>query len=275
MQIGIAAGTFAAVLGVAAFGDVAPAQTPPAVQNAQLIRLAIELGIDREPIPLSLDEGRPGQFGMVYDRFIRAHVRARAAARAGKPFDPLKPPKDLLGSQLLIVGLPLACGDRTIRPTDIDLFQKASPQSKWLPVKGGGLQKLLPGVPLPANAIGVLFDRVSIAAGEMVQVTYAEKVCSGTSKHMEWTVSASGPRILERPLIEMPAGQPPLTGPIDVPFSGVLDLDGRLRYAASSDKTPFGVAALDAAMKMRFEPARINGTPTPWTAGVIVTFGPG
>jgi len=92
---------------------------------------------------------------------------------------------------------------------------------------------------------------------------------------MEWTVSASGPRILERPLIEMPAGQPPLTGPVDVPFSGVLDLDGRLRYAASSDKTPFGVAALDAAMKMRFEPARINGTPTPWTTGVIVTFGPG
>ena len=263
-------------MGATAFGHVRADQTTASVQNAQLIRLAIELGSDREPTPIPLDQASPGQFGNIYDRFIRAHVSARAAALAGKPYDPLKPPRDLLGSQLLIVGLPLTCGDRTIRPTDVDLFQKASPVSRWLPVKGAGLQKLLPGVRLPANAIGVLFDRVSMAAGEMVRVSYADNVCSGATKRMEWLVSGSGPRILERPLIEMPAGQPPLTGPVDVSFAGVLDLDGRLRYGTSPDATtPFGAAALDAARKMRFEPARINGTPTPWTAGVIVTFGPG
>ena len=274
MRIGIAAAAFA-VMGVAVSGHVRPGQTPATVQNAQLIRLAIELGTDRDPIPIPLDKARPSQVGMAYDRFIQAHVRARAAMLAGRPLDALKPPKDLIGSQLLIVGLPLTCGDRTTRATDVDIFQKAAPVPKWLPLKGSALQKLLPGVSLPANAIGVIFDRVSIAGGETVRVTYAENVCSGSTKRMELPVSGTAPRILERPLIEMPAGQPPLTGGVDVSFTGVLDLDGRLRYAASADTTPFGVAALEAARKMRFEPARINGTPTPWTAGVIVTFGPG
>jgi len=274
MSIGMAAravGISAAV----AVGGVWPDQTT-AAQNAQAMRLAIELAAEREPLPIPLDQGRPGQVGRAYDRFTRAHVNARAAALAGKPFDPLKPPKDLLSLQLLIVGEPLTCGDRTIRATDVDVFMKAAPVFKWLPVKGSALRKLLPGVSLPADAIGVLFDRASLADGEMVRVTYAENVCSGATKRMELPISASGPRIMERPMIEMPAGQPPLTGPVDVTFSGVLDLDGRLRYSTVLEATtPFNAAALDAARKMRFEPARINGTPTPWTAGVIVTFGPG
>ena len=259
-----------------AVGGVWPDQTTTAVQNAQLMRLAIELAAEREPMPTPLDQGQPGQFGRAYDRFTRAHVNARAAALAGKPLDPLKPPKNLLALQLLIVGVPLTCGDRTVRATDVDVFMKATPVFKWLPVKGAALRKLLPGVSLPADAIGVLFDRASLADGAMVRVTYAENVCSGGTKRMELPVSATGPRILERPMIEMPAGQPPLTGPRDLTLSGVLDLDGRLRYASALEAgTPFGAAALDAARKMRFEPARINGTPTPWTAGVIVTFGPG
>jgi hypothetical protein len=274
MSIGTAAGAVG-ISAAVAFGGVWQVQTT-AVQNAQLMRLAIELAADREPVPIPLDLGRLGQFGYAYDRFTRAHVIARAAALAGKPHDPLKPPKNLLALQLLIVGIPLTCGDRTIRATDVDVFMKAAPVSKWLPVKGSALRKLLPGVSLPADAIGVLFDRTSLADGEMVRVTYAENVCSGGTKRMDLPVSASGPRILERPMIEMPAGQSPLTGPVDVTFAGVLDLDGRLRYASSPEATtPFGAAALDAARKMRFEPARINGTPTPWTAGVIVTFGPG
>jgi hypothetical protein len=274
MSIGIAARAVA-ISAAVTVGGPWPDQTT-AVQDAQAMRLAIELAADREPAPIPLDPGRPGQVGRAYDRFTRAHITARAAALAGKPLDPLKPPKNLLSLQLLIVGLPLTCGDKTIRPTDVDVFMKSAPVSKWLAVKGTGLQKLLPGVSLPAGAIGVLFDRVSLADGEMVRVTYAENVCSGTTKRMDLPVSASGPRILERPMIEMPAGQPPLTGPVDVTFSGVLDLDGKLRYATALEAaTPFGAAALDAARKMRFEPARINGTPTPWTAGVIVTFGPG
>ena len=257
-----------------ALGGVWQAQTT-AAQNAQLMRLAIELATDREPVPIPLDPGRPGQFGYAYDRFTRAHVNARTEALAGKPNDPLKPPKNLSSLQLLIVGVPMTCGDRTIRATDVDVFMKATPVSKWLPVRCSALRKLLPGVSLPADAIGVLFDRTSLADGEMVRVTYAENICSGGTKRMDLPVSGSGPRILERPLIEMPAGQSPLTGPVDVTFGGVLDLDGRLRYASSPEApTRFGAAALDAARKMRFEPARINGTPTPWTAGVIVTFGP-
>lgn len=274
MSIGIALRAVA-ISAAVSVGGLWPDQTT-AVQDGQAMRLAIELAADREPVPIPLDHGRPNQFGRAYDRFTRAHVTARAAALAGKPLDPLKPPKNLLALQLLVVAVPLACGDRTIRPTDVDVFMKSAPVSKWLPVKGTGLQKLLPAVSLPAGAIGVLFDRASLADGEMVRITYAENVCSGATKRMELPVSASGPRILERPMIEMPPGQPPLTGPVDITFSGVLDLDGKLRYATAMEAaTPFGAAALDAARKMRFEPARINGTPTPWTAGVIVTFGPG
>ena len=274
MSIGIAARSVV-VGGAVALGAVWPGQTA-AVQNSQLIRLAIELAADREPQPIPLDQIRPGQFGSAYDRFTRAHVAARAAAVAGKPLDPLKPPRDLLAGQLLIVGVPMTCGERTIRPADVDVFQKATPVLKWLPARGAALQRMLPGVALPAAAIGVLFDRASLSAGEMVRVTYAENICTGATKRVELLVSTSGPRILERPMIEMPAGQPPLTGPRDLTLSGVLDLDGRLRYASAPEATtPFGAAALEAARKMRFEPARINGAPTPWTAGVIVTFGPG
>jgi hypothetical protein len=274
MRIEMAVRTFA-VMGVVAFGDVGREQAAT-VQNAQLIRLAIDLATDREPLPIPLDPARPDQFGMAYDRFTRAHVTARAAALAGKPHDPLKPPRDLLGLRLIVVGVPLICGERTIRPTDVDVFQNARPVSKWLPLKDEALQKQLPGVSLPAGAIGVLFDRPSIAAGEMVRITYADNICSGGMKRMELPVSGSAPRILERPRIEMPAGQPLLAAPVDVTFAGVLDLDGRLRYASAVEATtPFVAAALDAARQMRFEPARLNGAATPWTAGVIVTFGPG
>jgi hypothetical protein len=274
MTIGMAARAVG-ISAAAAVAGVWPDQTPT-VQNAQLIRLAIELGVDREPVPIPLDPGRLGQVGFAYDRFTRAHVTARASALSGKPLDPLKPPKNLLALQLLIVAVPLTCGDRTIRATDVDVFLREAPVFKWLPVKGAGLQKLLPGVSIPAGAIGVLFDRASVGDGETVRVTYAENVCAGGTKRMDLPVSASGPRILERPMIEMPAGQPPLTGPRDLGLSGVLDLDGKLRYASVLEATtPFVAAALDAARKMRFDPARINGTPTPWTAGVIVTFGPG
>ena len=108
----------------------------------------------------------------------------------------------------------------------------------------------------------------------MVRISYADVVCSGSSRQASVTIAATEPRILERPLIEMPPDQTAPAASITLTLAGVIDLDGRIRYASAPEATtPFGKAALAVASRMKFDPARLNGLPVPWTAGVIVTFG--
>lgn len=245
-----------------------------APQDALLVRYAVELAAERDVAPISLDAGGRGLHGVAYDRFTQAHLAARVAARRGSPLDPLKPPPVLLGKLLIVIAVPLACPGRTVRPTDVDLDNSGQAVPKWQPATGAVIQTLLPGATVPDGAIAVQFAEPSLSAGEVVRISYAAPVCSGTSKVVSLPVSATSSRALERPSIDVAPGEPRPSGPITLNIAGVVDLDGRLRYATAPEAaTPIGATALAAAVKMRFEPARINGSPTPWTAGIVLTFG--
>jgi hypothetical protein len=252
---------------------IAAAQTPTA-QDALLVRLAIDMASEKEPAPVPIGPAGTGPYAFAFDRFTRAHVAARAAASQGSALDPLKPPRDLLLGQLLLVAVPVSCGDRVVRPLDVNMDLDTKPVPRWLAVRGAALQKLLPGITVPPDAIGVQFQDAALRSAEIVKISYADAICSGTGKQITVPVTSTVPRARERPVIEMPPGQPAPKDPITLTISGVLDLDGGLRYASAPEaSTPAGAAAMAAAGKMRFDPARINGAPVPWTAGVIVDFG--
>jgi hypothetical protein len=245
-----------------------------APQAAVLVRLAIELAAERDIAPVSIDADGSGRHGVAYDLFTQAHLAGRVAMRKGAPLDPLKPPASLVTKVVIVVAVPLVCGQRTVRPTDVDVDDGGRVVPKWQPATGAMIQTLLPGAVVPAGAIAVQFADASLVAGEVVRISYAAPVCSGTSTAVSLPVSATNARALERPSIEVQPGDRAPSGPLTLHIAGVVDLDGRLRYATAPEaSTPFGATALAAAMKMRFEPARINGSPTPWTSGIVLTFG--
>lgn len=245
-------------------------------QDGYLIRLAIDLAAEVDPKPIKLGPDPSNPVAVAYDRFNRAHLAARVAAKAGTPLDPLKPPRTLFINPVVIVALPLRCGDRDVLPTAVELYQSTVQISRWLPVSGAALQKLLPGVPAPPRAIGVQFNDTELRQGGSIRIAYSGPTClaSTDSRQITIPVTTTDPLIVKRALIEMPADQPAPADSITLTLSGVVDLDGRMRYAnAPEATTAFGKMALEAANKMQFEPARVNGSPVPWTAGVIVTFG--
>lgn len=247
-----------------------------AQQDGYLIRLAIDLAAEREPSPIALGPDAANPLALAYERFGRAQLAASAAAKAGKPFDPLNPPRVHFINPLVIVALPLNCGDRVVRPADVDMFNKTVPIGKWLPASGTALQKLLPGVTAPAGAIAVQFSDTEFKNGRVVRISYAGATCEGASRQISIPVTTTDPRIVQRAMIEMPPDVAAPQPTIELTLSGVIDLDGKLRYASAPEATtPFGKMALEAAKKMKFDPARVNGSPVPWTAGVIVTFGVG
>ena len=247
---------------------------PQAERDGYLIRLAVELAGERDPAPIALGPDPANPLALAYERFTRAHLAALAASKSGKPLDPLKPPRLLLTSPAVILALPLNCGDRTIRPTDVDMFNGTKPVPKWLPAAGAAVQKLLPGVAAPAGAIAVQFSETELTNGRTVRISYAAATCTNAARQISIPVTTTEPRIVERAMIVMPVDQPAPAQSITLTLSGVVDLSGRLRYASAPEATtPFGKMALAAASQMKFEPARVNGSPVPWTAGVIVTFG--
>jgi hypothetical protein len=245
-----------------------------APHDALLARFAIELAAERDVAPIALDADGSGLHGVAYDRFTQIQLAARVATRKGAPLDPLKPPASLLVKQLIVVAVPLVCGTRTVRPADVDIDNRGRPVLKWLPATGATIQTLLPGATVPSGAIAVQFADASFEAGEIVRISYDSPVCSGASKVASLPVSVTAARALERPSIEVKPGERAPAGPVTLNITGVVDLDGRLRYATAPEAaTPVGAMALASAVRMRFEPARINGSPTPWTSGIILTFG--
>src|SRR5690349_12359530 len=254
-------------------GGTGLAQTR-AAQDGYLARLAVELGADRDVVPVQLGPDNANPIAVVYDRFSRAHHIARRAFQKNAALNPAAPPRDLITGQMLIVAFALNCGDRVVKPTDVNITRNTQPLPKWLAVSGAALQKLLPDVPAPDGAIGLQFQDTELRDGQIVRVSYADTICNEKERQISIPVTKSVPRISERPQIEMPMDQPAPASSITLTLSGVVDLDGRIRYASAPEATtPFGKAALTAANKMKFNPARINGWPVPFTDGVIVTFG--
>jgi hypothetical protein len=234
----------------------------PASQDAMLARLAIDLANDRDVAPISIDPDGSARHGVVYDRFVAAHLAARIAKLKGTPLDPAKPPVSLLNKVLVVVAVPLVCGDRTVRPADVDITNAGQPVMKWLPATGATIQKVLPGATVPDGAIAVQFSDTVLRQGQIVKVSYAAPVCSGSAKTESFPVVATGASVLQRPTLDMLPGEKAPPGGITLNISGVVDLNGELRYATAPEaSTPLGNYAMTLARKMRFDPARVNHSP--------------
>jgi len=254
----------------------AAAQAPPS-SDALLARFAIDLGnSDKDVAPISLDADGSGLHGVAYDRFTLAHLFARAAKSKSTPHDPDKPPQTLLSKNMIIVAVPLSCSGRTVRPVDVDIIKGTQPVLKFAQFTTQDFRTWMPGASVPAGAIGVMFNDRALESGEIVRIRYSAAACPDTSTTVSLPVMTSDARPLSRPVLDMPEGQTAPAEPVTLRIDGVVDLDGRLRYASSREPgTPVNKAALAAAAALRFEPARVNGSPRPWTAGVILTFSTG
>jgi hypothetical protein len=255
---------------------VGAAQETPSrsAQDALLLKLALDLAAERDPTPISLDADGSARHGAIYDRFTQAHLAARRAFKSGTPVDPEKPPAAMVYSTAIVVAVPIACGNDAILPVDVQIDRDGLIVPKTAPAKGpAAIEAILPGANAPVGAIAVRFQEPSVYPGSNVQITYAGTACPGTSNLKLFAIRMTAARASARPVVELAPGQAAPDGPVTLSLGGVVDPEGRLRYVSTRDpRTPFTAAALGAAAKMRFEPARINLTPVPWTAGVVVTF---
>jgi hypothetical protein len=243
-------------------------------QDVLLARLAIDLAAERDAAPISLDADGSQRHGVVYDRFTHAHAAARVAKLRGTPFNPERPPASLFSKLLVVLAVPLSCGDRTVRPTDVDIvgsdgraIQKLAPQS------GAAAHAVLPGARVAAGAIAVTFADTVLRRDEVIRSSYSGRVCADADRRVTLPVTMTAIRVRERPTLEVAPGQAPPTGTLTLTIQGIVDLEGHLRYATAPEATTeLGATALKIAVRTAFEPARINGSPAPWTGGVILDF---
>lgn len=263
----------AIILSVAA---AAARQAPPSPDDL-LARYAIDLAAaDRDVAPISLDADGSGLHGVAYDRFSLAHLFARGAKSKSTPYDPEKPPRTLVSKQLIVVALPLTCSGRAVRPLDVEIMKGVRPVLRYAAFSAQDFRTWLPGATVPAGAIGVMFNDTVLWANSVVNIRYAGPACPGASNIVSLPVTASDASPIGQPVLKMPEGETAPAAPVTLRIDGIVDLEGRLQYASSREPaTPVNKAALTAAASLRFEPARINRSPTPWSAGVILTFSTG
>ena len=246
---------------------------PRAVQDALFARLAIDLARERDPAPISLDADGSGRHGLIYDRFTLAHATARAAHVKSAPLDPAAPPGSLLFGTPVIVAVPLTCESKTVQPTAVNMTHDGRSVQKSAPATGAGIGKMVPGLEAPAGAIAVQFHDEVLYPGATVEVIYNGPACPATANRLSFTLTMTEAKATSAPVVELSAGQQRPPGNVTINLGGVVDLDGRVRYANPPQAgSAFVTAAHAAAIKMKLEPARVNRTPVPFAAGVHVTF---
>jgi hypothetical protein len=258
--------------GVVFIGLALVAQEPPpprAVQDALLSRLAMDIR-DRDPVPISLDADGSARHGFIYDRFTLAHAAARVSTLTNTAPDPWH--MQLFGTPV-VVALPLTCDSKTVQPTAVIMMHAGRSVQKSAPVTGAGITKLVPGLEAPAGAMAVKFHDDVLYPGATIEVIYNGPACPGTANRLSFALTMTDAKAVTAPVVELSAGQQRPPGNITINLGGVVDLDGRVRYANPPEAgSPFITAAHAAAIKMKLEPARVNRTPVPFAAGVHVTF---
>jgi hypothetical protein len=240
---------------------------PPGQIDAQLARLAAEVAQKGDPVPVPMDAAGPARHGVIFDRFLVGAVRAREALRAGTPIEPASAPPSLVVADLVAVAFPLACGDRTVSPIDIQISLGASsgtarPTGEM--IAGGALAARLPGVDLPSGAAGRTFVNAPFSQNLEVRVTYSGPVCSGDARALtlpiQWVRGVSLPR---SPAVKLPDGVS-LPSPTQVRLRGLVDLEGAYRFPTLAEgPAALEVMAATAASQWRFQPYRANGVASP------------
>jgi len=131
----------------------------------------------------------------------------------------------------------------------------------------------LPGVQVPAGAIGRTFSAAAFSQNLEVRVTYAEPVCGAASDTLtfpiQWARGQSVPRISTA---KLPAGSS-LPSPTQVQMRGTIDLDGAYRFPTIADgPEELAATASTIASAWRFQPYRANGVAIPLSVITQLTF---
>ena len=224
----------------------------PMIVSRSIVSLAIEEGAAREIPAVPLDVSTPR--GFLFDQFTMIAQRSHAATVAGAPLDPKKPPADMDPVGLVALVFPIACGDRTLVPQNIAVNgpQGAVSQIGAI-IKDEALEKLFPGVTVPANSIGVRFRQSQVSG---FKITYSE-ACNATPAEVSLLVRVDTPRSPLRP-VPMPAGVMEAEPAVFVQV--IIDPQGA--FAAPvyiGGPKSLLPAALEAVGKMRSDPFRLNG----------------
>ena len=255
---------------------VSPA--PPGLLDTQLARIAAEIAAKGDPVPVPFDAAGPVVHGVLFDRFLVGAVKARAAFKAGTPIDPAMAPQTLVQSDLVAVAYPILCDGKTIAPREISvssgLGARPGPLRETGPhVSGDALAERLPGVVLPAGAIGRTFAGAAFSQNLEVRVTYQTPPCGAPTPMLtfpvQWTRGQSLPRTS---VAKLPANSP-LPSPTEVRLRGTVDLDGAYRFPTLAEgPSDLAVTASVTASQWKFQPYRANGVPSPVSVLMTLTF---
>ena len=255
---------------------VAPA--PPGQSDTQLAQLAIELAQKTDPTPISMDAAGPAVHGVLFDRFLVAAVKARAAAAAGSPMDPAAASPALVRTEGIAVAFPLTCPGGTVAPNDVQISMGGATSDvvgqRGAVFSGSELTARLPGVALPAGAVGRAFANASFAQNVEVRITYADRACPGDSNIVILPIQyVRGTSMGRVTTLKLPAEAASLPSPTMVQIRGLVDHEGRYRFPSLAEgPAELAQAAQVAAANWRFQPFRANGVPTPTFVITSLTF---
>jgi hypothetical protein len=227
-----------------------PFATGPAV-----VALAIEQGSKAAVAPIDLDPSLPR--GYLFDRYRLIALRARAAANAGTPLDPAKPPKEIDAIGSAVIASPVSCGDRTIAATNVELTGSQGPIARDAAggvMEGDVLAKAFPDVPTPTGSIGIGFRN---ALPTQAKITYAGG-CNGSPAETTVSFRSEPARLLELVPGVMPDGV--VEAEPVVYIQVLIDSDGHVvRPQYLGGPRSLYPAAVEALTKWRVQPIRVNG----------------
>jgi hypothetical protein len=245
----------------------------PVKATAAAVALAIEHGSKADIAPIKLDPTSPR--GYLFDRYDLIALEARAAANAGTPYDPARPPKEFDAIGSAVIAYPVSCGDRTIPATNVELKAAQGPIGR--DASGGVLQgeelaKTFPDVATPAGSIGIRFRN---GQPTEAMITYAEG-CNGSPAETTLPFRVEQARLLELVPGVIPNGVAGVADAEPVVYIQVLiDPEGHIaRPQYLGGPRSLYPAAVDALAKWRVQPIRVNGSGVVTPNVVQVPFRP-
>jgi hypothetical protein len=226
-------------------------------------QLAAEWGSGQlmHPVPLSVQE--PERYGVAWDQFRQAARASFAATQAGTPLDPQNLPAGFGRQSLLLVAYPLTCDGRIVHPREVDVVDANGGEArKAETLRDKDLADALPGVTVPAHALGQRMRIAMPRRTDVVRIRYDDRVCDGEAREVTLPVEIVPARPVRGRSILLPAGStpPPDTNPIRLQV--VADPAGTPRimdYAGGPEELLD--EALSAMAEWTLDPLKWNGAP--------------
>ena len=239
------------------------------------LQLAIEQGAAKDFAPISLDADGSSAHGVILDHFRLVARASRAASTAGTPIDPTKFVPELMRTRMVVVAYPQRCGDKEpVAPAAIEIVpaEGQPPRRDGELATGEALARLVPGMQLPARAMGAVFLLDHPRATDRIKIGYPDGGC-GAATEAVLSMKFTNAKPLMTPQPPLPAGQAATDRPVRL--QALIDLDGvAQRIVYQGGPAALADAAIQAVRGWTAEPMRLNGAPVVTPVTLQVKFGP-